>query len=346
MNDAPAIGNQFEKTFVRLQQLDQFLNGADHLLILPHNNPDPDAIASALALKFLAEQRYALSATIAYQGIVGRAENRALVRYLRYPMKRLTPADFAKASHLALVDTQPGAGNNPLPPTVTPGLVLDHHEYRTASDEVAFTDIRPQMGATSSILVEYLRCAELEIAPSLATALFYGVKTDTQGLERKATESDREAFCHLLQFVDLEALFKIERAQLPGDYFRTLAQALRLAKHYDDVMIAFLGEVSYPDLAANIAELLMRHQGTRWVICAGVYKDALYISVRTNQKRGAGQLIQQVVGKRGRAGGHGSMAGAQVPLAGDNAETLMNGFINDFLSHLDRTGVQAGRPFI
>lgn len=330
----------------KLNHLAAALAGADQVLIVPHNHPDPDAIASALACQALVTKHVGAEATIAYRGAIGRAENRALIRYLDYPLKRLTTADLKAASHLVLVDTQPDAGNCPLPADTLPTVVFDHHPLRTAYRAVTYADIRPQVGATSSLLVEYLRAANVAVESTLATALFYGIKTDTQGLERGTSDCDRAAFGYLGPQVDLAAIFKIEHAPMPGDYFNTLTFALQSARCYNHVVVSYLGAMSYPDLAANIADFFMRRQGSRWVFCAGIHKEHLYLSVRTSYQQGAGRLIQSVVGARGSAGGHGSMAGAQIPLNGETPDALIDELCRHFLEQLNVPADHCGEPLV
>ena len=330
----------------KLNRLAEALTGAEQVLIVPHNNPDPDAIASALACQRFVTNYMGGQATVAYRGTIGRAENRALVRYLDYPLKRLTTATLRSASHLILVDTQPDAGNSPLPKGIIPDVVLDHHPLRTAYRQATYADIRPQVGATASLLVEYLRAARVTIDTPLATALFYGIKTDTQGLERGTSTCDRAAFGFLGSRANIAAIFNFDHAPMPGDYFTTLTFALQSARCYDHVVVSYLGAMSYPDLAANIADFFMRRQGSRWVFCAGIHKEHLYLSVRTSYQQGAGQLIQSVVGERGSAGGHGSMAGAQIPLNGTSADTLVNELSRHFLAELNVPASASGEPLV
>ncbi|MEZ4735201.1 MAG: DHH family phosphoesterase [Caldilineaceae bacterium] len=315
-------------------------------MIVPHNNPDPDAIACAVALRYLLEQKLKLTTKIVYTGIIGRAENRALIRYLGYPLQRLTASDLRTAAPIALVDTQPGAGNNPLPEAANVALVIDHHPWNEMSASARFCDVRPEVGAASSMLFEYLQAAELTLPTQLATALFYGIKTDTLDLMRSATATDREAFCHLLPSVDLEAAFKLDHVQLSPAYFKSLGEALRAAQVYNNVIVAYLGPMQYPDLTADMADLLLRVQDCRWVICLGVYKDTLVLSVRTRNKRGAGQLVQSVVGDRGTAGGHGAMAGGQVPLNEDDPDALAADLMQQFIAALNILPDQKGEPLL
>jgi nanoRNase/pAp phosphatase (c-di-AMP/oligoRNAs hydrolase) len=307
----------------RLNRLLKAVRGAEGLIILAHNDPDPDAIAGAVALRYLLAEKGGVEAQVTYRGIVGRAENRALVRYLNYPLRRLTALDLRGESPFALVDTQPGAGNNALPPGARLLLVVDHHPLREGTEGVPFSDVRPDMGATSSILTEYLQAARLEPPAPLATALFYGIQTDTQNLTRGATPTDVAAYTYLQPRVDLEGLVEIERAQVPAEYFKGLVGALRAARVYNNVVISYVGPMARPDLAAEMADLLLRLKGVRWAVCMGAYKDVIVMAVRTLNRNGnAERLVSRVVGDRGTAGGHGRMAGGHVRLDGANPKMV------------------------
>jgi nanoRNase/pAp phosphatase (c-di-AMP/oligoRNAs hydrolase) len=307
----------------RLAELQKSVEGAGEILILPHNDPDPDAIASGLALRYLLAETAGVVGHLAYRGIIGRAENQALVRYLQHPLQRLTASDLRQSSPIALVDTQPGAGNNALPPGVTPALVFDHHPWREATAAATFADVRPALGSSSTLLVEYLQAAGIEPSLPLSTALFYGIKTDTLGLVRGAGPADIAAYCYLQSRIDVEALIEIERAKVPAEYFVRLDAALQAAKVHEKLILSYVGTIQSPDLAAEMADLLLRLRGMRWAICTGVYKDALILAVRSQSRTmGAGQLVQAIVGDEGTAGGHGTMAGGQIPLQGRSPELL------------------------
>jgi nanoRNase/pAp phosphatase (c-di-AMP/oligoRNAs hydrolase) len=297
---------------------------ANAILILPHNDPDPDAIASAVALRHLLMEALNVEGTIVYQGIVGRAENRALVRHLGRPLQPLTDADLAGEAPIALVDTQPGAGNNALPASSEVTIVIDHHTWRDLTARAAYVDVRPEAGATSTILTEYLRAAGLEPESPLATALFYGIKTDTRGLSCGAGPADMAAYLYLQPLVDAQALAQIEYAQVPASYFKSFDATLRAARVCDGVVVAYVGLMAYPDLTAEMARLLLRLEESRWVVCMGVHQDVLILSVRTQSPTGrAEELVQAIIGDDGTAGGHGPMAGGQVPLKGRDAEQVV-----------------------
>lgn len=318
-----------------LGQLLDLVADAKSVLILPHNDPDPDAIASAVGLRHLLEQRAGVPTQVAFQGIIGRSENKALVRYLGRPLKQLSESDLRRASHIALVDTQPGTGNNPLPAGLVPSIVLDHHAWRAESALAPYHDVRPEQGATSTIVTEYLQAASIEPAETLATALFYGIKTDTMGLGRGAGLGDVAAYYYLQPLVDIEVLAEIERAQVPASYFKSFVTAIQAARVYDQVVLSYIGSMSYPDQAAEIADILSRLEGVQWVMCMGVYNNGLILAVRSRSRRtGAGMLVQAVVGSLGMAGGHGTMAGGHVPLNGADPALLADQLSQKMLAYL------------
>lgn len=306
----------------RPESLYAAVGDATSILILTHNDPDPDAIASAVALQWLLREQAGVESHVMYKGIVGRAENKALVRYLRYPLRLLTEAEGSPSLPVALVDTQPGAGNNALSPTSQVVIVFDHHPLREETAAVTFADVRPNVGATSTILTEYCQAADVELPPAIATALFYGIKTDTMGLGRGASQSDVAAYFYLQARVDVQALVSIERAQVPTEYFQSLVSGLQAAHMYKHTLVTYIGEMQRPDLTAEMADLLLRLKGVEWVICMGVYEKEMMVSVRTNRRGGAGQLVQAIVGDLGSAGGHGSMSAGQIPLDGQNPDIL------------------------
>lgn len=318
------------------------------VIILPHNDPDPDAIAAAAALKHLLEEHLDARVAIAYHGIIGRAENQALARYLGEPLRRITENDIAESGAvIVLVDTQPGAGNNPLRPHTIPDIVIDHHPWREATGGVPYADVRSDVGATATILVEYLSAADVELTSRLATALFYGIKTDTFSLGRSASPEDVAAYFKLQPLLDAEALFHIENARVPADYFGQLHSALEAVRIYDGVVVAYLGQLAYPDLAAEIADILSRLDEAAWVVCLGQHSETLIMSVRCWHRTGnAGQMVQAVVATQGIAGGHGPMAAGHIPLGDRTAASLAEEITQRSLRYLGVSPEMIARPLI
>jgi len=309
----------------RVERLKATFAGAERVAILSHDNPDPDALASAFALRAVLEHTNEIECKVVYAGLVGRAENRAMIRELGLDPIRLESVALSDFDGVALVDTQPGFGNNSLPSDRKADAVFDHHPRRGNLDGVRLVDVREGYGATASILHEYVQAAGVPLPPPLITALFYAIKSETQELAREAGYSDREAYLSLLPRADRAAIASIQRARVPRDYFRAFQIAIENARVYGRIVVTDLGRVESPDMVAEIADFLLRLEGTDWSACLGHFDDALVLSLRTSDPEAhAGEVIRRVVAGLGRAGGHGMMAGGRVPLGDTEYGDLTN----------------------
>jgi len=300
----------------RLARLKQVLDGARNLLIILQNNPDPDAIAAAVALRALANTLLEIPCSVAHGGSIGRAENQALLRYLGLNTRPMEAIDPARFDRLAMVDAQPGAGNVTFDPAVRLDVIIDHHPIRRESRSARFTDIRRRFGATSTILYEYLKAARIEIEPPLATALVYGIRSDTQDLGRETTRADIAAFLDLYPLANQRVLGRIMSAPLPPLYFAKLRRALDNALVYGPRVVTYLDALESPEFVAEAADLLLRVEGATWTLCAGLIDGWLHLSLRTtDRERHAGHIARNLAGHKGFGGGHQALAAAQIPLA-------------------------------
>jgi nanoRNase/pAp phosphatase (c-di-AMP/oligoRNAs hydrolase) len=282
------------------------------VVILPHDNPDPDALASAATLRYLIEQLADRPVTIAQGGIIGRAENRAMLTYLNINMVAVSAVEFTTDTHVAMVDTQPGRANNSLPEGIVPSIVVDHHPAYGDYPGVACLDLRTDYGATSTIFAEYLRESRLPIESKIATALFYGIAAETQDLGREATAADVAASQFLYPYANKRRLAKIENARVPREYFKAFRDAIEEARVYDKIVISMLHDVQYPDMVAEVADFLLRLDEVEWAVAMGFYNNWLHVSLRTtNREANAGDLLQKALGSKS-AGGHDMIAGGRV----------------------------------
>lgn len=342
-NHSPAEAFELPRAIARLQ-------GQRSALIYMHDNPDPDALAAAVGLKALLEREIAgAQATLAMGGIVGRAENRAMVEVLKIPLtpvEELTPASF---DMIAVVDSQPGTGNNSLPADCPVDIIIDHHAARPESARAAWCDIRSELGATSTIVLQYLRERQIPLDARLATALFYALKSETRDLGREASEFERAAYLYLVQLVDHDLLFRISHPKVPREHFIALDRALRSALLFGDVVAVNLGELSYPDLVAEVADLLLSLNGARYVLCGGRYGTRVFLSLRTDATEGgAGSLMRQLIDSQGAAGGHGTMAGGRLhaPVTSElEAQAAFDSLVQRFLSITGRKATK-GLPLV
>jgi len=302
----------------KLQRLDEVAAGHRRALIVTHDNPDPDAMAAAVALGVLLEARAGVKTTVGYGGVIGRAENAAFVKVLRLPVVHLSELEPADFDLLGVVDTQPVIRNHSLPPKAEVQVVIDHHPLRDASLGAPFADVGGDFGATSTMLVEYLQAAGIEPSPEIATALFYGLKADTRDLGRQTTPRDIEAYLWLFPRCDKALLSRIEHPTLPVRYFRLFHRAIEEARVYGTAVVTDLGDVYTPDMVAEVAERHLYIEGMKWSLACGAWHNQLYFSLRVKDRRmNAGRLIREVCEDHGgSSGGHGSMAGARLPLSG------------------------------
>lgn len=335
---SPPAGFRLDEALARLA-------GRRAWLIYMHDNPDPDALAAAVGLKALVEHESGARATLALGGIVGRAENRAMVDVLRIPLTPVEELAVDGFDAVAIVDSQPGTGNNSLPADRPVDFIIDHHPARGESRGALWCDVRPDLGATSTIVLQYLRERQVALDTRLATGLFYALRTETRDLGRESTESERAAYLFLVPLVDHEMLYRISHPKVPREHFVALDRAVRSAQVYGDLVAANLGALSYPDLVAEVADLLLSFEGARFVLCCGRYGNKAYLSLRTDASEGrAGSLMRQLIDASGAAGGHGTMAGGRLHQAIASDAELEAAFQVLVPRFLAITGRNAGKP--
>jgi nanoRNase/pAp phosphatase (c-di-AMP/oligoRNAs hydrolase) len=294
------------------------------ILALMQDNPDPDSIASAMAFDSLIHRRLGKRVAIGYGGSVGRAENVAMLELLHVEAEHVTPRDLSRYPILCLVDTQPYTGNNVCLKDRAIQVVIDHHAVAGHKEwKAEATDVRPHYGATSTILYEYLLAGHVDFDKDLATALFYGIMSDTQELGRQASAADVAAFHALFQRADMTKLARIRHAPVPEEYFRTLRDGLTDAIVVGNAVIGQIPTGCHPEMMAEIADLLLRLRGTRVSVCYGLCGETIHLSVRTMDPRAnIAKCIRLVVKDIGRGGGHRLMAGGQVPAGPDPEATV------------------------
>lgn len=284
------------------------------VVLASHVNPDPDALASMLGLEaLLAHHHPGKTVVMTLEGMVARAENQAMVELLQIPLVPIEQVEFDATTALVMVDTQPRTGRRS-DEAVTPHVVLDHHETPGELEGVLFRDIRPNSGATSTMVTGYL--LEQKIVPSrrVATALMYGIESEISGYPREASPSDDGALVWLFPRADKDLLARIRNPRLPQNYFATFQHALGNAFLYGDVIVAWCGEVPQPDLIAELADFFIRFERVSWVLSIGHFDEVMKLSLRSDHIGGhCGDVLRDVVDGLGTAGGHDRRAGGAIP---------------------------------
>lgn len=286
------------------------------LLIVTHDYPDPDAIATAMALQYLAETLHGIRSRIVYNGIIGRVENRAMVELLKIPLHKFRPSDIRSYEHAALIDTQPEFENNPYPRNRKVTLVIDQHPYvKRPLAELAIIDA--ECGATSVILTQALLLSGLEIPKRIATALAYGILSDTLNLYRAHRADIIQTYLDILPLCDMRALIRIQNPPKSKKFFSTLNRGLQGARAFRGVIVSHLGSVEHPDLVSEIADFLLTYKGMERSLCTGRYKDKLHVSLRSNRPTDeTPEILRDIFDDRKEAGGHDMVAGGSFHVRG------------------------------
>jgi nanoRNase/pAp phosphatase (c-di-AMP/oligoRNAs hydrolase) len=294
----------------RVQQYQRYLSDADRVLILLHNDPDPDAIASGLALRNLL-RRTRQTAIIGCLYGVTRPENLRMLKLLDLQIEVLTPAQLKNFDRIALVDVQPHYFPGLLPQA---DLVIDHHPEQSGYNAV-FKDIRPQYGSTSTILTEHMRAVDIDISERTATAMLYAIKSDTLFFNRQANRADLDAFSFLYPIADATMIRKMEGSEITAERLDFVIKAWQHGRMVEHVFCAFIGEPAREDFIPYVADFYLQLENVQWSVISGVVNDTFVVSVRNlGYSRNAGDFVRRWFNDIGSAGGHRTMAKAVVPL--------------------------------
>ena len=303
---------EFSRSITRLkvQQYQRFFSDADRILILLHNDPDPDALASGLALRNVLRRTKQTAIIAAIEGVT-RPENLRMLDLLDLQIALITPDQVAEYDRVAMVDVQPHYFGGVIDRV---DLVIDHHPEQPGYSAV-FKDIRTDYGSTSTILSEHLRAVDANISERTATAMLYAIKSDTLFFNRQANRVDIEAFSYLYPLADAALIRKMEGAEITTERLEYVLKANQHGRMVEQVFCAFLGTSPREDFIPYVADFYLQLENVKWTIVSGIVNDSLIMSVRNlGYSRNAGEFVRKYFADIGSAGGHRAMAKAIVPL--------------------------------
>ena len=297
-------------TRAKVQQYQRYFSDADRVLILLHHDPDPDALASGLALRNVLRRTKTTAIIGAIQGVT-RPENQRMVNLLDLHVEHITPSSLTEFDRIAMVDVQPHYFGDLIDRV---DLVIDHHPEQPGYTAV-FKDIRPEYGSTSTILTEHLRAVDVNISERTATAMLYAIKSDTLFFNRQTNRVDLEAFSYLYPLADAQMIRKMEGAEVTRERLEHVIKAYQNGTLYDQVFCAYLGQLPREDFIPYVADFFLQLENVRWTIIAGIVNESVVISVRNlGYTKNAGEFVRRYFASIGSAGGHRAMAKAVVPL--------------------------------
>ncbi|MBI3402568.1 MAG: DHH family phosphoesterase [Acidobacteria bacterium] len=297
-------------TRARVLQYQRYFADADKVLIILHNDPDPDAMASGLALRNVLHRTRATAILGAIHGVT-RPENLRMASLLDIHVEAITPESLKDFDRVAMVDVQPHYFGGLIERV---DLVIDHHPEQPGYAAV-FKDIRPDYGSTSTILTEHLRAVDVNISERVATAMLYAIKSDTLFFNRQTNRVDLEAFSYLYPLADAALIRKMEGAEITLERLDYVLKAFRAGSLQDQVFCAFLGPSPREDFIPYVADFYLQLEDAKWTVIAGVVNASLIVSVRNlGYSKNAGEFVRRFFADIGSAGGHRAMAKAVVPL--------------------------------
>src|SRR5882672_9931383 len=302
---------EFSRSLTRLkvQQYQRFFSDADRVLILLHNDPDPDAMASGLALRNVLRRTKQTGVIAALQGAT-RPENLRMANLLDIQVEMITPDQLPGFDRIAMVDVQPHYFGEAFHRV---DLVIDHHPEQPGYSAV-FKDIRSNYGSTSTILTEHLRAVDVNISERTATAMLYAIKSDTLFFNRSTSRVDLEAFSYLYPLADAAMIRKMEGAEITSERLTYVTKAHENGVLSEQVFCAFLGDMPREDFIPYVADFFLQLEDTKWTLIAGVVNGSFVASVRNiGYTRNAGEFMRKLFADIGSAGGHRAMAKAVVP---------------------------------
>ncbi|QSZ67012.1 potassium transporter TrkA [Methanofollis aquaemaris] len=286
--------------------------------IVAHTNPDPDSVSSAMALATIAREATggALVTRILYDGNVGHQENRAFVNLLDITMETITPENLAECDHLALVDSSAPGVNNALDKEARVNIIIDHHKNGTHdTSAVDFVDIRPGMGATASIMTQYLQELDIPVGKKVATALLYGIRADTRDFRRNITPQDLNYAAFLLPLTDREILDKIMSPAVSQETLDVLGNAIKGREVFSGYLFTNVGYLRNRDAVPQAADILINLEGVNTAIVYGITDSNIIFSARNRDIRiHIGKVLEEALAEIGEGGGHANMAAAVIPL--------------------------------
>jgi nanoRNase/pAp phosphatase (c-di-AMP/oligoRNAs hydrolase) len=326
-------------TRAKVAQYQRYFSDAERVLILLHNDPDPDALASGLALRNVLHRTKTTAIIGAVEGVT-RPENLRMVNLLDIHVEAVTPQSVREYSRVAMVDVQPHYFGGLIDRV---DLVIDHHPEQPGYTAV-FKDIRPDYGSTSTILTEHLRAVDVNISERTATAMLYAIKSDTLFFNRSTNRVDLEAFSYLYPLADAALIRKMEGAEITSERLDYVLKAHLGGILSDQVFCAFLGSMPREDFIPYVADFFLQLEDVKWTVIAGIVNDSLVVSVRNlGYTKNAGEFVRRFFAEIGSAGGHRAMAKAVVPLRAFRdkygelpAEAIgakLQEFVHEFLQH-------------
>lgn len=298
--------------------------------IVTHGKVDPDAIASAYALKTIYESNDIDSDFLSRNGPT-RPENQSLFHYTDLDIIETDGEKLEDYENISLVDSNLSMLNDNYREIIT-GKLLDRvfsiHDHHPKSDltteilesEEIFADIRTDIGATSTMLTEYLDEYDIDFDDNLATTLLYGIYTDTDNfLSDTVQNEDIEAYSFLRDNINFDIIEEIKSSEYTPETFSIISNVIDNREVRDSYLVSNAGKIESDEIhsLSQAADFVSKMQGVSVSVVSGIDIENCKIEAKIRakgQQYSAGEIAKDIFGEFGSAGGHLDRGGATVNL--------------------------------
>jgi len=311
ITDSASAASRGARRSPRAKKLLRALADKKNILVTTHMHPDPDALASGMAMTELLKLKLKnAKITFCVKGRIGGGINDAFTRYAKLDLLPWEDCALTGYDAIVLLDTQPLFAYSPLPAEITPIAIIDHHPLKGRSKKSAFVDVRSGVGATSTIIFSYYMELEVPIPPDLSATLLYAIESDLAGAAGMPNELDNIALSSLTLTADTRRLYQMRHVDLPQSYYNSYAAGLQNAVYLDTALTSHINEIDSLEKPAVIADFLLRFDQVSWALVSAIHQNRMILSLRTSDKeRSAGDVMKRLVRGLGEGGGHRSKAG-------------------------------------
>ncbi len=305
--------SNYHNLMSKSQELVEILDRNDSLGIVCHNNPDPDSLASALGLEYIAKENNVSKIDILYSGSISHQQNRAFVNLFDIDLMDFKQEYISNYDLIAFVDHSIPGKNNNVDSGSSIDIVIDHHS--TSNIDARFVDHREGIGASATILAEYIKELSMDINEDLATSLLFAIRTETKNFLRGVTVDDYNAGIYLHNNVDTDLLIRLVDPPVSPGTIDSIGKAIENRIVEESCLVSFIGEISERDALPQVADYLINTEGITVNFVFGIIDDSIQVSARSiNSNIHMGQLLEEIFTDLGSFGGHSYMAGGKIPL--------------------------------
>jgi nanoRNase/pAp phosphatase (c-di-AMP/oligoRNAs hydrolase) len=327
-----------------LETFSRILPKTGKIVLCTHRHPDPDGLGAIVGIGHLLKQKFGLDTDLVLEGRIRRAENvtmRDLLNIQAMPKGGVDPAEYAG---IIVVDSQPCFSHTHPPGGIPMLAVFDHHDgvNDENAEPIPFEWVDSEFGATSTMVYELLKHYEVKPDKRTATALFCGVRYDTNNLLRGATQADEQAFRTLELGADRQVIGAIDQPPLSREYFQQMHRGINACQDYGTLLLTLMDDVLSPESVAEIADWFLRLEGQQWSLAGGACDGRYQVSLRCDMPGSdAYPALRYILGEKGACGGHGRMAGGQIDLDEMSIAEVKTHIQSRALEFLSLTSVKA-----